>query len=45
MRQCRRQEGRALTVAGNPAKDREESDHITDGLLRLNGNDGTEGGD
>jgi hypothetical protein len=34
-------EGRALTVAGNPAKDREESDQIMDGLLGLNRNDST----
>lgn len=37
--------GRALTVAGNPAKDREESDKIMRGLWRLNGDDGTMQGD
>jgi hypothetical protein len=29
-------EGSALTVTGNPAKDREESEEIMDGLLGLN---------
>ena len=38
-------EGSALTVAGNPAKDWEESEEIMDGLLRLNGNDGSMEGD
>jgi hypothetical protein len=38
-------EGSTLTVAGNPAKDREESDQIMDGLLRLNRNDGSMEGD
>jgi hypothetical protein len=37
-------EGSALTVAGNPAKDWEESDQITDDLLGLNRNDSTMGG-
>jgi hypothetical protein len=31
----------ALTVAGNPAKDGEESEEIMDRLLRLNRNDGS----
>ena len=35
----------ALTITGNPAKDREESEEIVDGLLRLNINDGTMEGD
>jgi len=34
-----------LTVASDPAKDREESDDVMEGLLRLNGTDGTMGGD
>lgn len=35
-------EGRVLTVAGNPAKDWEESNNIIDGLLgSLKRNDGT----
>ena len=38
-------EGSALTVAGNPATDWEESDEIMGGLLRLNENDGTGKGD
>jgi hypothetical protein len=38
-------EGSALTVTGNPTKDREESEEIMDGLLGLNGNDGTMEGD
>ena len=33
-------EGRGLTVAGNPAKNWEESDYIMGGLLGLNINNG-----
>jgi hypothetical protein len=36
-------EGRALTVAGDPAKNGEESEEIMHGLLRVNRNDGKDG--